>query len=96
MESYIITSTNRGWLAINVISTSTLLGYDARAKISFPVLYLLHGYAQLTSSWTETGFANVILDHLIDEGKAKPMIVVIPVANGGCGNHHRWPQGISE
>lgn len=58
-------------------------GYDARAKISFPVLYLLHGYAQLTSSWTETGFANVILDHLIDEGKAKPMIVVIPVANGG-------------
>ncbi len=47
------------------------------------MLYLLHGYGQLTSSWTETGFANVILDHLIDEGKAKPMIVVIPLANGG-------------
>jgi enterochelin esterase-like enzyme len=58
-------------------------GYDPRAKTEYPELYLLHGYAQLTSSWTETGFANVILDHLIDEGKAKPMIVVIPVANGG-------------
>ncbi len=58
-------------------------GYDPRAATQYPALYLLHGYAQLTSSWTETGFANVILDHLIDEGKAKPMIVVIPVANGG-------------
>ena len=58
-------------------------GYDPRAKTDYPVLYLLHGYGQLTSSWTETGFANVILDHLIDEGKAKPMIVVIPLANGG-------------
>ena len=58
-------------------------GYDPRAKTQYPVLYLLHGYGQLTSSWTQTGMANVILDHLIDEGKAKPMIVVIPHANGG-------------
>jgi len=58
-------------------------GYDPGAKTEYPVLYLLHGYGQLTSSWTETGLANVILDHLIDEGKAKPMIVVIPLANGG-------------
>ena len=60
-------------------------GYDARNKTTYPVLYLLHGYGQLTSSWTQTGLANVILDHLIDEGKAKPMIVVIPFANGGQG-----------
>lgn len=59
-------------------------GYDARGKTEYPVLYLLHGYGQLTSSWTQTGFANVILDHLIDEGKAKPMVVVIPLANGGA------------
>jgi len=59
-------------------------GYDSRVKTEYPVLYLLHGYGQLTSSWTETGLANVILDHLIDEGKAKPMIVVIPLANGGA------------
>ncbi len=59
-------------------------GYDPRGKTEYPVLYLLHGYGQLTTSWTQTGLANVILDHLIDEGKAKPMIVVIPLANGGA------------
>jgi enterochelin esterase-like enzyme len=58
-------------------------GYDPRSETEYPVLYLLHGYGQLTSSWTQTGLANVIFDHLIDEGKAKPMIVVIPLANGG-------------
>ena len=35
------------------------------------------------SSWTDVAFANVILDNLIAEGKAKPMIVVMPVAYGG-------------
>ena len=58
-------------------------GYDPHAETEYPVLYLLHGYGQLTSSWTQTGLANVIFDHLIDEGKSKPMIVVIPHANGG-------------
>ena len=58
-------------------------GYDPEAEIEYPVLYLLHGYGQKSSSWTEVGFANVILDHLIDEGKAKPMIVVMPVGYGG-------------
>jgi enterochelin esterase-like enzyme len=57
--------------------------YDPRAKTEYPVLYLLHGYGQKSSSWTDVGFANVILDNLIDEGKAKPMIVVMPVAYGG-------------
>lgn len=58
-------------------------GYDPNAKTEYPVLYLLHGFGQETSSWTEVGFANVILDHLIAEGKAKPMIVVMPDAYGG-------------
>ena len=58
-------------------------GYDARAGVKYPVLYLLHGFGQYSSSWTETAFANRILDHLIDEGKAKPMIVVMPDGYGG-------------
>jgi enterochelin esterase family protein len=58
-------------------------GYDALAKTEYPVLYLLHGFGQESSSWTEVAFANVILDNLIAEGKAKPMIVVMPVAYGG-------------
>ncbi len=58
-------------------------GYDPRAKTEYPVLYLLHGFGQETSNWPDVGFANRILDHLIDEGKAKPMIVVMPDAYGG-------------
>jgi enterochelin esterase-like enzyme len=58
-------------------------GYDPQAKTEYPVLYLLHGFGQESSSWAETGFANIILDHLIAEGRAKPMIVVMPVAYGG-------------
>lgn len=58
-------------------------GYDPRANIDYPVLYLLHGFGQLSKSWIEIGLANVVLDNLIDQGKARPMIVVMPVAYGG-------------
>jgi enterochelin esterase family protein len=58
-------------------------GYDPRGNVKYPVLYLLHGFGQYSSSWVQTAFANRILDHLIDEGKAKPMIVVMPDGYGG-------------
>ena len=47
-----------------------------------PVLYLLHGYSDDASAWTSVGYANVILDNLIADGKAKPMIVVMPLGYG--------------
>ena len=52
-------------------------GYET-GKAKYPVLYLLHGNGQIEASWTWTGRANVILDNLIADGKAKPMIVVMP------------------
>lgn len=58
-------------------------GYEAKSDTKYPVLYLLHGFGQVTRSWVDVGFADRILDHLIDEGKAKPMIVVFPDAYGG-------------
>ena len=57
-------------------------GYEATAKKSYPVLYLLHGYSDDASGWTAVGRANVILDNLIAQGKAKPMIVVMPLGYG--------------
>jgi enterochelin esterase-like enzyme len=57
-------------------------GYDARGKESYPVLYLLHGFSDDASGWTAVGRANVILDNLIALGKAKPMIVVMPLGYG--------------
>jgi len=52
-------------------------GYDA-SKASYPVLYLLHGNGEDQQGWVRNGRANIILDNLIAEGKAKPMIVVMP------------------
>jgi enterochelin esterase-like enzyme len=60
----------------------TPAGYDARAKKTYPVLYLLHGFSDDASGWTAVGRANVILDNLIAQGKAKAMIVVTPLGYG--------------
>jgi enterochelin esterase family protein len=57
-------------------------GYDSEAKTKYPVLYLLHGYSDGADGWTAVGRANVILDNLIAQGKAKPMIVVMPLGYG--------------
>jgi enterochelin esterase-like enzyme len=56
--------------------------YDPAVKRSYPVLYLLHGYSDDARAWTAVGHANVILDNLIAQGKAKPMIVVMPLGYG--------------
>jgi enterochelin esterase-like enzyme len=57
-------------------------GYEARGKQTYPVLYLLHGYSDDASGWSAVGRANVILDNLIASGKAKPMIIVMPLGYG--------------
>jgi enterochelin esterase-like enzyme len=49
-----------------------------RGNATYPVLYLLHGSGGVEASWTMEGVANVILDNLIADGKAKPMILVMP------------------
>lgn len=57
-------------------------GYRAAGKETYPVLYLLHGFSDDASGWTAVGQANIILDNLIAQGKAKPMIVVMPLGYG--------------
>jgi len=51
--------------------------YDANTRTRYPVLYLQHGAGEDEIGWTEQGHANFILDNLIAQGKAKPMIVVM-------------------
>jgi enterochelin esterase family protein len=48
---------------------------------NYPVMYLLHGAGDIESGWTLIGRANNILDNLIAEGKAKPMVVVMPLGH---------------
>jgi enterochelin esterase-like enzyme len=57
-------------------------GYDPRGKQTYPVLYLLHGFSDDASAWTAVGRANVIMDNLIAQGKARPMLVVMPLGYG--------------
>jgi len=56
--------------------------YYSKGSKRYPVLYLLHGYSDDASGWSAVGHANVILDNLIADQKAKPMIVVMPLGYG--------------
>jgi enterochelin esterase family protein len=56
--------------------------YDPAAKEPYPVLYLLHGYSDAEDAWVSVGCANVILDNLIAQGRAKPMLIVMPLGYG--------------
>ena len=60
----------------------TPAGYDPHESKRYPVLYLLHGFSDDASGWTAVGRAHVILDNLIAAGKAKPMLVVMPLGYG--------------
>jgi enterochelin esterase family protein len=55
-------------------------GYEENQATRYPVLYLLHGSGGDEDAWPTMGIANVIMDNLIANGKAKPMIVVMPDA----------------
>lgn len=57
-------------------------GYDPAGKKKYPVFYLLHGYSDDASGWTAVGRAHIILDNLIAQGKAKPMLVVMTLGYG--------------
>jgi len=57
-------------------------GYSPNGQKAYPTLYLLHGFSDDASAWTAVGHAHVILDNLFAQGKAKPMIVVMPLGYG--------------
>lgn len=76
------------WLRTAVINGETRQvfvytppGYEKNPKQRYPVLYLLHGSGDTAESWTQVGATNLILDNLIAEKKAKPMIVIMPLGH---------------
>lgn len=62
------------------LTVYTPAGYE-KSTDRFPVLYLLHGMGGDEEAWCTLGRATQILDNLIAQGKAKPMIVVMPNGN---------------
>ena len=59
------------------LTVYTPAGYEG-GKGKYPVLYLLHGSGGDEDAWSDLGRTAQIMDNLIAEGKAKPMIVVMP------------------
>ena len=69
------------------MSVYTPAGYE-QGRRRYPVLYLLHGMGGDEEAWCATGRVVEIMDNLIAEGKAEPMIVVMP---NGCMRHVSAP-----
>ncbi|MDO4215665.1 MAG: alpha/beta hydrolase-fold protein [Bacteroidales bacterium] len=63
------------------LTVYTPYGYEANPGKKYPVLYLLHGAGGDEEAWSSMGRAAQILDNLIEQGKAEPMIVVMPNGN---------------
>ena len=57
-------------------------GYE-QGSGKLPILYLLHGAFDCDASWSTVGRAGLVLDNLIAAGKARPMIVVMPMGHTG-------------
>ncbi|MDQ8203488.1 alpha/beta hydrolase-fold protein [Pelagicoccus sp. SDUM812003] len=68
-------------------------GYDKSPDTRYPVLYLQHGGGEDETGWANQGKTDLILDNLIAEGKAVPMLVVI--ANGTLPRPEGIPFGYS-
>ncbi|HWL17044.1 MAG TPA: alpha/beta hydrolase-fold protein [Opitutus sp.] len=78
----------------NAILVYTPPGFDPRAKTTYPVVYLLHGFGDDETAWHETGRANFIADNLIAEKRAVPAIIVmtnghpVPIPPGASFNDY--------
>lgn len=66
-------------------------GYDQNPSARYPVLYLQHGAGEDETAWSVQGRTGFILDNLIAEGKARPMLIVMD--NGGGSGLFAQPRG---
>jgi enterochelin esterase-like enzyme len=77
-ECYFYSDVRKGYERIYVYTPSE---YNSGKNKKYPVLYLQHGMGEDKTGWVTQGKLNVIIDNLIADGKAKPMIIVV---SDGC------------
>jgi enterochelin esterase-like enzyme len=77
-EHWYYSKTNGAW---RICFVYTPPDYDSNPATRYPVVYLQHGAGEDERGWSTQGRVNFILDNLIADGKARPMIVVMD--NGG-------------
>ncbi len=75
-------NTTRSWRQMYVYTPP---GYDQNNNEKYPVLYLLHGGGEDERGWATQGKTDIILDNLIADKKAKPMLIVMMDGNFGSG-----------
>ena len=59
--------------------------YDVDINVKYPVLYILHGGGEDERGWATQGKTDIILDNLIADKKARPMLVVMMDGNVSSG-----------
>ncbi len=69
--------------------------YEKEQSKRYPVLYLQHGGGEDETGWGSQGYAGLIMDNLIAQGKAKPFIIVMAnsYVPGAAGPGRRGPGG---
>ena len=77
-SKYYFSKVTNSWRRLFVYTPA---GYDVNTKVKYPVVYIQHGGGEDERGWAVQGKTDIILDNLIAEGKAKPMIVVISNGN---------------
>ena len=65
---------SRSWRRFFVYTPA---GYDTHTTEKYPGLYLLHGGGEDERGWATQGKTDLIMDNLIAEGKAKPMLIIM-------------------
>ncbi len=81
-SKYYFSSVTNSWRRLFVYTPP---GYEANPSVKYPVVYIQHGGGEDETGWANQGKTDIILDNLIAEGKAKPMLVVIANGNVSAG-----------
>ena len=77
-EQWYFSTITNGWRRCSVYTPPD---YGTNVQGSYPVLYLLHGWGEDETGWYTQGHVDFIMDNLIAEQKAKPMIIVMDNLN---------------
>lgn len=73
-EHYFFSKVDNSWRRAFVYTPAE---YETKTNKRYPVLYLQHGAGEDETEWTHSGFAAIIADNLIADGKMEPMIIVM-------------------
>lgn len=89
---YYFSKVTNGWRRLFVYTPP---GYDVNSALRYPVVYIQHGGGEDERGWAEQGKTDIIMDNLIAEKKAQPMIVVIANGNVSTGRGGYSSEGMA-